>query len=124
MVPSIARTVANSPFGDLQSAIGRSKLDAVTDGEDSMLGTKDFDTGGTRRVVLDPSIFIGADGDSVVFAVDSFDRCVIPSRETEFLAAAPVQNDIADFVVSGVGTLRFGEITIDQDDLFLSLYGT
>src|SRR6266849_10962901 len=71
--------------GDLQGPIRRAKLNAVTDGQDPLLGTKHVDARRTLRVVLDRSTIIGADGDSSVFGVDGFDRYVSAPRETEFL---------------------------------------
>ena len=58
---------------DLQRTIGRSELYAVAHGEDSLFGTKNFDARWTLWVVLDCSTIFGADGDSVVLAVDGFD---------------------------------------------------
>ena len=72
---------------------------------------------------MERSAILDTDGDSVVFGIDGFDRSVSAARETEFLTAAMVKNYLTDFVVSGMGTLSFSEITIDEDYLLSSRLG-
>jgi hypothetical protein len=97
---------------DLQCTIGRSKLYAVARGKDSMLGTENFHARRAHRAVLDCSPIIAADADSVMFWVDRFDACIRALCKAQLLVAAAISNDVADFVVTGVGALSSGKVAI------------